>query len=84
VVVDKGAVAFICRGADVMRPGIVRIEGEFDSGELILIVDEVHGKPVALGVSLMSSKEVGNASRGKMIKTIHHVGDKIWNFYRNF
>ncbi len=84
IVVDRGAVAAVCRGADVMRPGIVRIEGEFDSGDLVAIVDEAHGKPIALGLSLTSSKLMEEASRGKMVKTIHHVGDKNWNLYRNF
>ncbi|RLI34431.1 RNA-binding protein [Candidatus Bathyarchaeota archaeon] len=83
VVVDRGAVPHVCNGADVMRPGIVRIEGEFEAGSLVVIVDELHGKPLALGLSLHSSREILKAEKGKMVETIHHVGDKIWNLYRN-
>lgn len=80
VVVDMGAVPYICRGADVMRPGIIEVMGEFDSNSFIVIVDEKHKKPLALGLSLYTSKEIEKHSHGKMIKNIHFVGDKIWNF----
>jgi len=48
IVVDMGAVPYVCNGADVMAPGIVRVEGEFGKGDLVLVVDEKHGKPLAL------------------------------------
>ena len=32
VVVDMGAIPYVCKGATVMAPGIVRIEGEFAKG----------------------------------------------------
>ena len=80
VVVDMGAVPHICRGADVMRPGIVEVAGEFDSNSFVIIVDEKHKKPIALGLSLYASKEIWEHSYGKMLKNLHFVGDKIWNF----
>jgi len=83
VVVDRGAIPHICNGADVMRPGIVQVEGEFDGKSLVVVVDVDHRKPLALGVALLSSREVRRCEKGKMVKTIHYVGDKIWNLYRN-
>jgi len=83
VVVDRGAIPHICNGADVMRPGIVQVEGEFDGNSLVVVVDVDHRKPLALGVALLSSQEVRRCEKGKMVKTIHYVGDKIWNLYRN-
>ena len=82
IVVDMGAIPFVCNGADVMAPGIVRVEGEFVMGDLVLIVDEKHGKPLALGESLHDSKSIRNAKQGAVAKNVHYVSDKIWNFIK--
>ena len=44
IVVDMGAIPYVCKGATVMAPGIVRFEGEFGKGDLVLVVDMKHGK----------------------------------------
>jgi PUA-domain protein len=80
IVVDMGAVPYMCNGADVMAPGIVRVEGEFGKGDLVLVVDETHGKPLALGESLSDSESVRNTKQGAVVKNVHFVSDKIWNF----
>ena len=38
IVVDMGAVPYVCKGATVMAPGIVRIEGEFAKGDLVVVI----------------------------------------------
>jgi PUA-domain protein len=80
VVVDMGAIPYVCNGADVMAPGIVRIEGEFSKGDLVLVVDEKHGKPLALGEILYDSENAKSLKQGIVVKNIHFVSDKIWNF----
>ena len=79
IVVDMGAVPYVCNGADIMAPGIVRIEGEFSEGDLVLIVDEKHNKPLALGESFYDSKSAGKKQQGAVAKNLHFVSDKIWN-----
>ncbi len=79
-VVDMGAVRFVCNGADVMAPGIVRYEGAFAKGDLIVVIDVTHGKPLALGEVLYNSDEAKNVRQGPVIKSKHYVSDKIWNF----
>jgi PUA domain protein len=79
IVVDMGAVPYVCKGADVMAPGIVRIEGEFSKGDIVLVVDEKHGKTLAMGESLYDSESTRNAKKGPVVKTFHFVSDKIWN-----
>lgn len=79
VVVDMGAVPHICNGADVMAPGIVRFEGNFDRGDLTVVVDEKHGKPIAIGEIAYSSEEAPRIKRGVIVKNVHFVGDKVWN-----
>jgi len=78
VVVDMGAVPHVCNGADVMAPGILRFEGEFVKGSMVLVVDEKHGKPIAVGEALYSSEEAVGVKHGVVVKNVHYVGDKIW------
>ena len=80
IVVDMGAVPYVCNGADVMAPGIVRIEGEFSKGDIVMVVDEKYGKPLALGESLYDAESARNAKQGVLVKNLHFVSDKIWNF----
>jgi len=82
IVVDMGAVPYVCKGADIMAPGVVSINGDFKENDLLLIVDERHGKPLMIGVALLDSQAVKNLKHGKIVKNIHHVGDKLWNALR--
>jgi len=83
VVVDMGAVPHICNGADVMAPGIVRFEGEFQKSDLVYIVDEKHHKPIAMGEILYDVENAEDVKQGVVVKNIHFVGDKIWNFAKS-
>ncbi|MGC8606986.1 MAG: DUF1947 domain-containing protein [Vulcanisaeta sp.] len=78
ITVDDGAVPHIVNGADVMRPGIKDISGEFGIGDLLMIKD-LKGRYVGIGISLMTSDEMKSTTKGKVIKVIHHLGDKLWN-----
>ncbi|MCG2880176.1 MAG: DUF1947 domain-containing protein [Vulcanisaeta sp.] len=78
IVVDDGAVPHIVNGADVMRPGIKEINGEFEYGDVVLVKD-MKGRYIAIGISLMSASEMRSITRGKVVKVIHHLGDKLWN-----
>jgi PUA domain protein len=79
IVVDMGAVPYVCKGADVMAPGIVRIEGEFSKGDLVLVIDMKFGKALALGESLMNAETAKATKKGPIVKTLHYVSDKIWD-----
>ncbi len=37
-----------------------------------------HKKVIALGIALFSSEEIKALEKGKVIKVIHYVGDKLW------
>lgn len=84
IVVDMGAVPYVCKGADVMAPGVVSVKGEFEENDLLLVIDERHSKPLAIGVALFNSQAMKNMKHGKIVKNIHHVGDKLWNYLREF
>jgi PUA-domain protein len=82
IVVDMGAVPYVCKGADVMAPGVVAVKGEFETNKLLYVVDERHGKPLAIGVSLFSSEALKNSNHGKIVRNLHYVGDKLWSYMR--
>ena len=82
IIVDLGAVPYVCNGADIMAPGIVRIEGKFGKGDLVLVVDEKYGKPIALGESLYNSENAKNTKQGVVVNNLHFVSDKIWNIVK--
>ena len=76
--VDMGAIPYVCNGADVMAPGIMGIEGEFEKDELLVIRDIKHKKALGIGAALYSSEEMKGLKKGKAILNLHYVGDKIW------
>lgn len=78
VVVDAGAVRFVVNGADIMCPGIVSADPEIKESDLVIIKEETHEKPLAIGRALMSGEDMVGDS-GKAIKSLHYVGDKLWN-----
>ena len=84
LVVDMGAIPYVCNGADVMAPGVQRIEGGFAKNDLLLIVDEKFNKPLAIGLSLFGSEEMKNLEHGKLVKNLHYVGDKLWTYFKDF
>ncbi len=79
VTVDMGAVKFVIKGADIMSPGITDADPNIKEGDLVIIVDETHRKPLATGRSIISGPEMVENREGKAVKTIHHIGDKIWD-----
>jgi PUA-domain protein len=78
VTVDMGAIKFVANGADIMRPGITQIEDGISIGDPVLIIDETHGKTLALGIALFNSEEMRTASGGKVIRNAHAAGDALW------
>jgi len=79
IVVNMGAVPHICNGADVMAPGVVRIEKQYKTDNYIIVVDERHNKPLALVIALTDSQTASKMQHGKIAKNIHHVSDNLWN-----
>lgn len=76
--VDMGAIKFVVSGADIMRPGIVEINDSIAKDDIIAIVDQNNKKPLAIGVALDSAENLQIQEKGKSVKTIHWIGDKIW------
>jgi len=82
VVVDMGAVPFVCKGADVMRPGVVRFEGEFGKGDVVFVVDVRYGKALAVGEALLDRAGAEGAKKGAVVRNVHFVGDRLWGLIK--
>jgi len=78
IVVDMGAIPHVCSGADVMRPGIKEVRGEFAKGDVLLVKDIRFGKAIGLCVAEASSDSMRQMSKGKAAKNVHYVGDQFW------
>ncbi|HKL30277.1 MAG TPA: RNA-binding protein [Natrialbaceae archaeon] len=79
VTVDAGAVQFVSDGADVMRPGITEADETIAEGDLVVIVEESHGKALAVGRAMVDGDDLLGDS-GKVIASLHHVGDDLYGF----
>jgi PUA-domain protein len=79
VTVDMGAVRFVTNGADIMAPGIVDADPGLTPGALVWVRDEKNGQPLGVGEALVTGAEMKESSKGKAVKSLHHVGDELWN-----
>lgn len=77
VTVDMGAIKFMCKGANVMRPGIKNYT-EFKKDKMVCIVEESQHKFLAVGKSFVDSSEIESINKGEIIKNMHYISDKYW------
>ena len=71
IFVDHGAAKALGDGKSLLAAGVVKIEGSFEKGENILIVDE-NNKNLARGLSSFNSSEI-NKIKGKQSKEIENI-----------
>ena len=76
--VDHGAIPFLMNGADCMGAGIHLADPSLEAGDMVWVRDQEHGKPLAVGQALVSGDEMVSMTKGKAIKTLHWVGDELW------
>ena len=77
VMVDMGAVKFMCNGANVMRPGI-KNHSDFEKDSIVCIIEESQHKFLAVGKAMVSSNELESMEKGEVIKNMHYISDKFW------
>ena len=78
IAVDMGAIPFVIKGADIMRPGVVSVTADVKKGAPAIVVDERHQKPLAVVVALLDAPALRSEAKGKVAKMVHHVGDTLW------
>ena len=80
VQVDMGAVPYVHNGANVMAAGINATAPDIRAGQLVWVREERHHRPLAVGEALLDGTEMVTRSRGKAVRTLHYLGDTIWEF----
>ena len=71
IYIDRGAARALNEGKSLLPAGIVKVEGTFEKGENILVVDE-NQKNLARGLSSFTSSEI-NKIKGKQSKEIENI-----------
>jgi len=77
VIVDMGAIKFVCKGANIMRPGITKFS-DFEKDEIVCVIEESQHKFLAVGKAKMSSKQLDETEHGEVIKNMHYISDIFW------
>lgn len=80
--VDDGAIKYIIKGADVMRPGIVKYDEWGAKDRLVVVRDDSKGRALAVGRTAVESAELSSMARGNCIRNLHHAGDRIWEAHK--
>ena len=81
VTVDMGAVRFVCKGANVMRPGITAADA-FEAGDIVCVREESRGRYLAVGTADLSGGEAAASGRGQAVTTLHYISDRYWEAAR--
>jgi len=77
VIVDMGAIKFVCKGANIMRPGIIKFS-DFEKGEIVCVIEESQHKFLAVGKAEIPSKQLDETKKGEVIKNMHYISDIFW------
>jgi PUA-domain protein len=84
VVVDKGAIRYVANSADVMRPGVTKIDPTIKKDDIIVIVDENHDRALAIGKAMYNANEMEKITTGKVVLNLHTIQDSVWEFEKQF
>lgn len=84
IVVDFGAVRYVANGADVMRPGITKIDPSIRKGDIVEIREETKNRALAIGKALFDASGMEAKSSGKVVKNLHTIQDSVWEFEKQF
>ena len=63
-----------------MRPGVVEASDDIEPGDLAVVVEEQHGKALAVARADVAGAEMVGDS-GKVLENLHHVGDDLYEFH---
>jgi PUA domain protein len=84
IVVDMGAIRHVANKADIMIPGITKIDPSIKKNDIVVIVDETHDRALAIGKAMYDADEMNKKDTGKVIKNLHTIQDSVWEFEKQF
>lgn len=80
--VDRGAIRFVLSGANIMAPGLTSAGGAMDDVEANAVVGifaEGKEHALAIGVTLLSTKDIRESNKGIAVENTHYLNDGLWN-----
>ena len=81
VIVDMGAVRFVCNGAKIMRPGITKFD-TFKKDDIVVVKDQLHLKALATGIAMEDSETAAAKMKGYIIDNLHYISDEFWEAHK--
>lgn len=84
IIVDFGAIRYVANGADVMRPGITKIDPSIKKGDIVKIMEETQNKALAVGKAMFDAPDMEMKTSGKVVKNLHTIQDSVWEFEKQF
>lgn len=81
---DRGAIKFVLKGADIMAPGLTSAGGSLGSaplgvGDYVAVRAEGKEQILAIGRMTMTSDDVRKINKGTAIENLHFLNDGLWN-----
>jgi len=82
VQVDRGAIRFVLKGADIMCPGLTSAGGRLDldlpSETCVCIQAEGKQHAIAIGITKLDTLEIRSVNKGIAIENVHYLNDGLW------
>ncbi|KAI8923701.1 hypothetical protein BC831DRAFT_469880 [Entophlyctis helioformis] len=83
VQVDRGAIKFVLKGADVMCPGLTSPGGRLPDEDLpcetiVAIMAEGKEHAVAIGLTRMTVSSIKSVNKGTGLLNVHYLNDGLW------
>lgn len=81
--VDRGAIKFVLKGADVMAPGLTSKGGalptELPANTCVCIEAEGKEHALAIGRLTMSTGDIAKINKNVACENLHYLNDGLWN-----
>jgi PUA domain protein len=82
VQVDRGAIRFVLKGANIMCPGLTSpgayMEDGIPAGAIVAVMAEGKEHACAVGQMTMSSDDIKKVNKDMGVANIHYLNDGLW------
>ena len=78
--ISAGATQYVEQGQDIQRAVIKEVDEFIRERELVAIQVEQWDKPIVVGLTLHNAQDIMAQEQGVVIRNLHHVHDKIWQY----
>lgn len=75
IIIKDSSINAVCYGAKLMIPGVLRYDNEINTGDEIVIMS-TKGEAVAVGISQMTTAEMGSCDHGTVSKIKRVIMDR--------